>query len=513
MSAIQSITIKDLQRLKNITVDLSESGVTAIMGANGAGKTTLLQALACVYRKSSQIGLKHSTYPYEEFFKVYGGNDWNGSEFSVKFYGKGNSVSYTKREGKWSPRPQNRTERYVKYISISDCVPHQEKEKEKKIDAYVKKELGLSEAKRRTLLAKVGAALHKEYTEAGFGNKVSGLKEFMYVTTRNSNDELLEYPSHYMGAGEQKIIYIINEVLKAPKGALVLIEELDISLHESAIRALLNFLLEQSLDPNRNLQIVLTTHWLGIQSFAGQLNIVSLYEEDTTKEIVLRKRFDPQFVHNLNGDFSALRQIKLWVEDGLAFKLVEQVAEDCSYRQFVEIKNYGSVQNAYTMAGSLGIAGSDLDRTLVVTDGDRYLEDQEKDNQLKSAIDGNGEEVIQWRKNAKSLLVDLNAPHQNKPETVLLDLCRQNVASGGAPEWLQRDLQWIDQQVPRIEDGKVAFKRLREHKGVSVERFENMVILEASRAEGWREYVAPLVTALDKVARNIGVLENEGEAA
>ena len=513
MSAIQSIEIGELQRLRGITVGFEESGVTAIMGVNGSGKTTLLQALACVYRKSSQIQLKQSTYPYEEFFKPYEGRDWNSSIFTVKLYGRDDRIIYHKNSGKWLPRPQNRTERYVKYISISDCVPHQEREKQKGLDAFTKSDLALSEAKKRTLLTKVGAALHKEYTEAGFGTKARGLKEFMYVATRNPTGGRLEYPSHYMGAGEQKIIYVINEVLKAPKGSLVLIEELDISLHESAIRALVNFLLEQSLDSNRKLQIVFTTHWLGVQSFSDQLKIISLYENEATRRIVLRKKFDPQFIHNLSGDFSALRQIMLWVEDGLAVRLVEQVAEDCSYRKFVQVKTYGTVQNGYTMAGALGISGLALDRTLIVTDGDCYLTEPEKRNQLNNSIDGNGPQVQQWHSAARSLIVDLNSPGQNKPEKVLLDLCRQCVNSGVSPEWLRRDLEWIDQQVPRILDGKEAFRRLREQKGVGVDRFEGMMIQEASRAEGWQEYIWPLVCALNQVARNIGVLEQEEESA
>lgn len=513
MSAIQSITITDLQRLKNITVNFEQAGVTAIMGVNGSGKTTLLQALACIYKPDRQLMLKQDIYRYDDFFKPYVENDWLGASFAVSFYGRDDAVTYSKLVDRWCPSTQHKTSRYVKYVSILDCVPDQEKENKKEISAYIKSELGLSAAKKRTLLSKVSAALNKEYTDVGVAHKDTGLKDFLYVATHNTEGNRLEYPSHYMGAGEQKIIYIINEVLKAPKGSLILVEELDISLHESAIRALINFLLEQTLDPNRQLQVVFTTHWLGIQSFVDQIKVISLYENDDTKEIVLRRRFDPQFIHNLNGDYQALRQIKLWVEDGLAVKLVEQVAEHCAYRQFVDIKNFGSVQNAYTVAGAIAMANERLERTLIITDGDTYLREEEKQNQIKNSVDGRGVQVEQWRENALKLVVDLDAPNQAQPEIVLLDLCRQCVEAGIAPGWLTRDLLWISQQRPVI-DGKEAFRQLAQHKGMdNTDNLERMIIQEASRAENWTGYIQPLIEALNVVARNIGVLEQEGEPA
>ena len=69
-----------------------------------------------------------------------------------------------------------------------------------------------------------------------------------------------------MGTGEQKMLYIIHEVLKAPKGSLILIEELDLALHEFAIRSLISFLTQQAA--KQKLQIIFTTHWLGIKDYS-----------------------------------------------------------------------------------------------------------------------------------------------------------------------------------------------------------------------------------------------------
>ncbi|NOI66464.1 AAA family ATPase [Vibrio sp. 99-8-1] len=504
MTAIKSITIENLQRLQNITVDFAETGVTAIMGANGTGKTTLLQALACVYRRDTRLDLEQVNAQYSDFFKVYPGNDWNGTRFDVSFYDREDSVPYEKTEGVWSPSTEHKTQRYVKFISISDCVPDQEKETELDIGEFQKSEIGLSAAKKRTLLQNASGALNRSFEDAGYGNKDQGLASFFYAQTKNRAGLVLDYPSHYMGSGEQKVFHIINEVLKAPRGALILIEELDISLHESAIRALINFLLQQANDDRRQLQIVFSTHWLGIQDFVEQVNVFSLYEESKNQTIEVRDGFDPQFVFSLNGNYQSLRQIKVWVEDGLAVKIIEQVAMDAGLREFVDVKNFGSVQNAYTIAGSIAVSGEALDRTLVVTDGDRYIDAAEKQTQINSKIDGGGQQERAWRQAALDIVLDLDAPNQAQPEKVILDLCREYAEQPGAPEWLRNDLTWIAHQIPRI-DGKSAMNSLRLHKNMSMDRVEAMFIQEAMHAEGWVNYITPLIHGLNQAALNVGL--------
>jgi AAA15 family ATPase/GTPase len=502
MSAIQSITINSLQRLNGITIDFERKGVTAIMGANGSGKTTILQALACVYRKASQINIPHETLPYEEFFKPYQGQDWNGSSYSVNFYYRDNPINYSKNSNKWAPRAQNRTQRYTSYVSILDCAPHQEKENKKEILPFAKEELQEKQAKKKTLLRSVSGALNKEYADAGIGVKPDGLKQFLYAKTIHQDGTELEYPSHYMGAGEQKVIYLMNEVIKAPNNSLILIEELDISLHESAIRSLINFLCGEA--ESRNLQIVFTTHWLGIQEFFEKLNIVSLYEEPENKTIVLRDGFDPQFVHHLDGRYESLRQISVWTEDAFAGKILSYIAREKGVIQFLKIKNFGSIQNAYTVAAAMALFDDKLDRTVIVTDGDECLLLEEKQDQINHSLSGNGDLVERQRETALSLIVDLASPDESKPEKVILDFCRFCEGQPGFPAWLTDNLRWIDQQVPALEP-KQAIYQLSQHTGIAKGQLEDSLIQEATKAIGWEQYVAPFVAKLNEVVVNIGL--------
>lgn len=510
MTAIKSIEIESLQRLKNITVNFEKSGVMAIMGANGSGKTTLLQALACAFKKQEGLspGLmsNQKNYRYADFFKPYADNNWTGSKYTVEFYNDlpdKNAVCYQKSADRWTPSTENKKHRYVKFISISDCVPDQEKDIDlDEIGDFDASDLELSASKKTTFLHSVSGALKKQYNDAGFGNKAIGLEKFFFAKTVNKLGHELVYPSHYMGTGEQKMLYIIHEVLKAPKGSLILIEELDLALHEFAIRSLLSFLTQQA--DKQNLQIVFTTHWLGIKDYSDDISICSLFENEDTLKIELRERFDPQFVYSVDGKDASKRQIKVWVEDGLAMTLVEQIAMDCKLKPFVDIRTFGSIQNAFTVAGSTAILDLHYDRTVIVTDGDEYTTDEEKANQIKLKVCGESEAEVENRKKGLALIIDFNAPNNNQPEKVLLDFARKLVEQEKAPHWLIDDLTWLDNQVPRL-DGKLAIYSLHQHKNMKIERIEAMLIQEVSKLDEWSFYIAPVINRLNAIANAIGL--------
>jgi len=505
MSAIQSIHIYNLQRLKDITVNFEQFGVTAIMGVNGSGKTTLLQAIACVFQRDTTIELEQQSYAYSDFFKPYEGYDWLDSSFGVSFYDEDNSVIYSKDDDSWNPRAQNKKKRYVKYVSMLDCIPHQEKETGEEIAAFEKKDIGLRLAKKITFLQKINGALHRNYVDVGSCEKEDGLDEFFFARMKNPEQEELEYPSHYMGAGEQKIIYIINEVLKAPKGALILIEELDVSLHDSAIKSLISFLQEQAIV--RQIQIMFTTHWLGIQGFSDAVGIVSLFENPATRKVVVREGFDPQFIHSLNNDNEQRRQIKVWVEDALTQKIVELVARGMGVMPFLKIKTLGSIQNVYKIAGAVAVMGDNLDRTMIVTDGDRYIELADKATQIGHAIDGNGEEADSWRRIALELVIDLDAPGRSEPEKIILEFCQELVAQGDVHDWVRRDLEWIHQQ--HLPVGKEALWKLAEDKGVELAALQTQYLDIVCNTDSWSEYVNPLKEKLDELVENVGIDVNE----
>lgn len=71
-------------------------------------------------------------------------------------------------------------------------------------------------------------------------------------------EEGLNYSEAFAGSGESRIILLVNDILKADKHSLILIDEPEISLHPEAIEKFKIFLLQEILKNQH--QVIISTH-------------------------------------------------------------------------------------------------------------------------------------------------------------------------------------------------------------------------------------------------------------
>lgn len=82
--------------------------------------------------------------------------------------------------------------------------------------------------------------------------------------------EVLAYSSLSMSAGEQKIFLILETILKEDKNALILIDELDLLLHDEALKKLIDAISTHAEDKNK--QIIFTTHREMVTTLSDKIN-------------------------------------------------------------------------------------------------------------------------------------------------------------------------------------------------------------------------------------------------
>lgn len=205
------------------------------MGVNGSGKTTVIHALACIYQPDAN-GENHK---FPEFFVPNTDALWQGSEFHVineNENNKGKRVTlpsrrYSKDFDRWSPRYINRPKRNIYYVGIDTCLPEIEKETTTNRIIYESSQLT---DKISSKVASISAyILNKDYN--CLIDNLYNRKHFIGVELNSG----LKYSSLSMGSGEQRVIKIINVMLKAEPYSLVLIDEIDLLLHISALRKLI----------------------------------------------------------------------------------------------------------------------------------------------------------------------------------------------------------------------------------------------------------------------------------
>jgi ABC-type lipoprotein export system ATPase subunit len=414
---LKKIEIKQLKGLKNVDIDLSDKPLIAIMGANGVGKSTILHALACV---NNPVTNPSQTVNHKlcEFFTPTTLSTWQGSSFSVfqefrdeAIQTQNHKTHFRKVKGRWSPRYSTRIERYISYIGIRTCVPKIELETQQGRIQFNTTHLTDNLSNQVKTLA--GYVMNRNYDEYN-EHKTGGTKQYIGVSTTGMN-----YSSLSMGAGEQRIFYILSEVLKAPNYGMILIDEIDLLLHQDALFRLLTKLNEKAIE--KHLQIIFTTH---AQSIMKLDFIAFRHIHQTSNQTLCFNKTTPDALFRLTGKQE--RPLEIFVEDDLAAVITKKICSENSMAKYVSIKKYGSIENSFTLASAIILQNdNNLENILIVTDGDRYKTDEEKKNRINKVLTGNQTEDDNRREQAFSKITQFVIPDGNAPETYFHNLIKQ----------------------------------------------------------------------------------------
>lgn len=126
------------------------------------------------------------------------------------------------------------------------------------------------------------------------------------------------YSALSMGAGEQRVIKILQTAYSAYQYSLILIDEIDLLLHVDAFRKLIQTLSYIATD--RNLQIIFTTHSLEMQHL-GQYADIRYIEQQKDKMLVYNS-INPDLLYKMSGEIK--RKYSIYVEDGFAAAIVQK---------------------------------------------------------------------------------------------------------------------------------------------------------------------------------------------
>ena len=241
--------------------------ILALAGKNGAGKSTLL-ALACCAYHNEPSGYRRPKrnlpyYRFSDFFiqhpnelspqgiSIYyriAYNNWRKSESMPEGVGIASQRRVKKKGGKWSDY-DTRVKRNVVFLGIDRIVPHAERSPSRSYSRVFKitPSKGWEEKVRRT----VGEILGKKYDD------------FRYLEHSKYNLPIVTvgktvYSGFNMGAGENALFEIFSVLHDCGKGALLVIDEIELGLHVEAQRKFIKELKKTCLELQA--QVICTTH-------------------------------------------------------------------------------------------------------------------------------------------------------------------------------------------------------------------------------------------------------------
>jgi len=241
--------------------------ISVIAGKNGSGKSTILALAACAFH-NSRNGFKvpereNPYYTFSDFFiqskeeispegvvivyKILY-NKWKYSDSSLNREGVGYQKRFKKVGGKWN-KYSRRVIRDVIYFGIDRVVPPSEKSVSRSYRNYFKKtEINGWEENVKNI---VGRILNKNYDNFWY-TKHSKYQLPVVKTGENT------YSGFNMGAGENALFKIFSTIFSCPAGALFVIDEIELGLHEEAQMLLIREL--KKICNQKHIQIICTTH-------------------------------------------------------------------------------------------------------------------------------------------------------------------------------------------------------------------------------------------------------------
>ena len=381
---LKTLRIVELRGIKNLSLDFTNNRVTGIFGLNGSGKTTILQTIICLYRAKNEENTKMS-----RFFKYTSSNNkWLGSEYYatmdyLQLSGKrpisvkDKEIKYTKAPSEWVPRQAKKPDRDVIYLPLSQCIP----DIEKVSDRIVTFRPAEGEIIDNQIVSAASEVMGVTYEDLRV-NRIDKLDCF----TVKRNDVVCH--SFNLGAGEQRVFRILQTLYRAPSFSLIVIDELDLTLHTAALKSLIRIMVQEAGKKDRQLQIVFTSHR---QELMKNPCFDVKYIINTKSKTFCLDNPTEECYEELTGD--SVKYLKIYVEDDLAKAIVQRCLNECGMGSHAIICKFGSITNSIRLALGLACQYDNLDElndTVFVCDGDvaEYTEEIKVKALINSVLSG-----------------------------------------------------------------------------------------------------------------------------
>lgn len=403
---LHKLEILKLKSIKDVCISFESENITGILGPNGYGKSTILHALACCFQPPTE---NRENYKFSNFFLSNPDALWSGSELKITHTYRQSSQlhenveqTYAKSSDRWKPIYKRRPTRNIIYFGIDSCVPLIEAEKRNVKINYSTQ--NVSEDIITTILEKASFCLNKKYTAYNVHDSGRGRK-FIGVEANG-----IRYSALSMSAGEQKIFILLEKIFKADKNSLILIDELDLLLHDSALKNLITVVLNRAKE--KDLQVIFTTHRESVLELSDLINVRHI--SGTTEKTFCFNDTKPDAIYRLTG--KQQRLLEVFVEDDLAVAIVNKIASQLGIHKHVSVVRFGAAINCFTILAGLCLRGQNFDESIFVLDGDVYRTKEKQEERIKAILTGEDEKAKSLRGSSLEKIKCLNLPENIKPE-------------------------------------------------------------------------------------------------
>lgn len=363
---IKSITIKNIHGWNGQRMDFNFP-VCAVVGENGIGKSTFLKAAACAYDNKSGA----TFYPSKMFVKTQW--DLNAIEGAYIEYviqeGDNTKPTHWKKTNDWGYTPKKKKpKRNVFFLDVSRTLPLDATAGYAKIAKQSATENQGNIELNEESIKGLSFVLGRPYEAARFASTdIDPRKEVGILT--NVFGEVSQF---HQGAGEDATLDLFKLLQTIPDQALLIIDEVEASLHPAAQRRLIQHLLKVARV--KKLQVILSTHSTHVLDEIPAEGRIMLLQMQNEKDILygVSTRFALSSIDEyLHPD------LFVFVEDEEAETIINEIVKkmDNTGRALkrIAVKPIGSYSVVDAIAGVIQ-DGNLPYKGLAIVDGDKINE-------------------------------------------------------------------------------------------------------------------------------------------
>jgi predicted ATPase len=285
--------------------------IMAIVGENGVGKSTVLQSAASVYQSAE--GRKAEFLP-SDFFPDTAWEKIHDATIEYTYRQGEQTLSGTLRKptDRWRGYDE-RPIRPVKVIDLSRIQPVLARTGYQRLAKGQAKEAS-STAFETARLQRLSEIMGRHYDLARMAATNLDVARFVPVLRQSGN----EYSGFHQGAGETTVTELLQTDL--PKYGLILIDEIESSLHPRAQRRLMRDLADRCRE--LDLQVVLTTHSPYVLDELPYQARAHIVQTETSRTLVYG--VSPEFAMSKMDDVPQY-EVDLYVEDARAQRMLSEI--------------------------------------------------------------------------------------------------------------------------------------------------------------------------------------------
>lgn len=366
---IISADIKGFRGVKaKLTIDYP---ITALTGFNGSGKSTIGQLMLCGYKKLSTSVLGKRFY-VKDFFPLSAADpEPFTKEAEISFLYQTDraeqpqELTISRSQKEWSGY-KRQPERNTEYVGFTVYIPKVER---RDLSIYSASNLELTERNEvENAAEQVSRILGSHYEDVYFQGVSAKSRESELGVARRHG---ATYSENNMGFGEGRLIYTVRLMESCPEQSLIVLEEPETSLHESAQYEFVKYLMD--VVNRRHHQIIFSTHSsVMMDALPPEGRKLLIRDRDGVKvyDSVSSSRIKTALSAGENGHFV------ICVEDEFAQSLLREILRrfDIDLIESVEVLYFGDNKAVVSAMKAIKHSGQ---KAIAVLDGD--MKPSEKD--------------------------------------------------------------------------------------------------------------------------------------